>query len=115
LLYNQNKLITKNLDMLSQDFIGEMKASLLKKKAELETELKGLKPHEELGTDMDASAQEVGNDEVNQDVIATIHSDLEKIENALKKIETGTYGTDSEGKQISEERLRVLPWADKAI
>jgi RNA polymerase-binding transcription factor DksA len=40
---------------------------------------------------------------------------LEKIENALKKIETGTYGTDSEGKQISEERLRVLPWADKAI
>ncbi len=101
--------------MISKSFIEEMKALLLKKQAELEMELKGLKPHEELGTDMDSSAQEVEHDEVSQDVIAAIHKDLEKIEKALQKISEGTYGIDDEGKEISEERLKVLPWADKAI
>jgi RNA polymerase-binding transcription factor DksA len=44
-----------------------------------------------------------------------IKSDLAKIEKAFQKIEDGTYGFDEAGKQISEERLKVLPWADKAI
>jgi RNA polymerase-binding transcription factor DksA len=42
-------------------------------------------------------------------------SDLEKVSKALGKIEAGTYGTDDEGKEISEERLRAMPWADKAL
>ena len=63
----------------------------------------GLKPHEELGGDFDSNVQEVEDDEVSQDMIARISSDLEKIEKALAKIEAGTYGTDDEGKEISEE------------
>ena len=42
-------------------------------------------------------------------------SDLEKIDKALAKIDAGTYGTDDSGVEISEERLRVIPWADQAI
>ena len=101
--------------MLSEKFIDEMKIKLLQKQSELLDELKGITPHEELGDDTDSSAQEVGNDEVSQDVMAVINSDLEKIEKALEKIEAGAYGTDSEGREIPQERLRVLPWADKAI
>ena len=40
---------------------------------------------------------------------------LQEINSALAKIQNGIYGTDDEGKEISEERLRVLPWADKAL
>lgn len=101
--------------MLSQQFIDEMKQKLLAAKAKLENELLGLKAHEELGGDLDSNVQEVEDDEVSQDVIARMKADLEKIHEALAKIEGGSYGTDSEGKEIGEDRLRALPWADKAI
>ncbi len=101
--------------MLSQTFIEEMKAELLKKQEELKNELKGMRAHEELGEDPDSSAQEVENDEVSQDIILALKTDLRKIEKALAKIADHTYGTDEQGRQISEERLRALPWADKAL
>lgn len=101
--------------MLSQSFIEEMKSALLEKKSALEKELNGLSSHTEMGTDMDDNAQEVEKDEVSQDLITTIKSDLVKIEKALEKIQNGSYGIDDEGKEISEERLKVIPWADKAI
>ena len=101
--------------MLSQNFVEEMKQVLLAQKQKLEADISGLPAHEELGSDLDASAQEVEQDEVNQDVLQKLKIDLEKIDKALGKIEQGTYGTDDEGKDISEERLRALPWADKAL
>ena len=101
--------------MHTQSFIDEMKQKLLAAKAQMETELAGLSAHTEMGDDVDSNADEVNVDEVSQDVIAKLQLDLEKINAALKKIEDGTYGTDDEGKEISEARLRVLPWADKAI
>jgi RNA polymerase-binding transcription factor DksA len=101
--------------MLQQSFIDEMKQKLQAAKQKLEAELAGLKPHEELGGDLDSNVQEVEDDEVSQDMIARINLDLEKIQKALAKIEAGTYGTDDEGKEISKERLSVLPWADKAL
>jgi len=101
--------------MASPQFIEEMKAQLLAAKEKLEGELSGLKAHEELGEDLDSSIQEVEDDEVSRGVMARIKMDLEKIDKALKKIEDGSYGTDDDGKEISEARLRALPWADKAI
>ncbi len=101
--------------MLSAEFITEMQQKLEQRKRELQEELAGLQPHTELGSDYDENAQEVEVDEVNQDLIARITSDLQKIDTALGRIESGTYGLDAEGKEISEERLRALPWADKAI
>jgi RNA polymerase-binding transcription factor DksA len=101
--------------MLQQSFIDEMKQKLLDQKKKLEDDLAGLTPHEELGGDLDSNVQEVEDDEVSQDMIARINTDLEKINVALAKIEKGTYGTDDEGAAIPEARLRVIPWADKAI
>ncbi len=101
--------------MHSQQFVEEMKQRLLEAKEKLQGDLSGLKSHQELGSDTDSSAQEVEGDEVSQDLIVRIHLDLEKIESALGKIEAGTYGVDGEGKEIPENRLRALPWADKSI
>ncbi len=101
--------------MPSKEFTEEMKEKLLQAKFELEEELKGLPVHQEMGDDREANSDEVGPDEVNEDVRNRIKSDLQKIDAALTKIESGTYGVDDEGKEISEERLRVIPWADKAL
>lgn len=101
--------------MLSQEFVSEMKQKLVESKEKLEQDLAGLSPHTEIGSNPDESAEEVELDEVNQDMIARINQDLAKIKKALEKIEAGTYGVDDAGNQISEARLRVLPWADKAI
>lgn len=101
--------------MLSAEFINEMKARLEELKAKFEAELSGVKPHTELGNDYDDTASELQIDEANQDVIAQIKSDLEKIDTALQKIADGTYGIDDEGQEISQERLEVIPYADKAI
>jgi len=101
--------------MLQQSFINEMEQKLLAEKQKLEGDLEGLKSHEELGGDLDSNVQEVEDDEVSQDMIARINSDLEKINRSLVKIKEGNYGTDDEGKAISEDRLRAIPWADKAL
>ncbi len=101
--------------MLTQEFIEEMKSRLLHEKERLSTELAGLKPHTELGSEDDDQASELALDEVNQDLIARLKTDLGKIEVALEKITLGTYGTDADGVEISEQRLRAIPWADKAI
>jgi len=101
--------------MLTKQFIDEMKKKLLTQQAKLQADLSGLTPHEELGGDLDSNVQEVEDDEVSQDMIARIKLDLEKIDKALGKISAGTYGTDDDGKDISQERLSVLPWADKAL
>lgn len=101
--------------MLSQDFIDSMKAQLLATKAKFEQDLTGLTPHTELGNGEDENAEEVELDEVNQDMIARLQADLAKINKALEKIEQGTYGTDDQGNEIPEARLKALPWADKAV
>ena len=101
--------------MPSKAFAEEMKQALLAAKQKLKEDLKGLNAHTELGGDDDSNVQEVEDDEVSRNLIARMKLDLEKIDAALAKIENGTYGTDDAGKEISEERLRALPWADKAI
>ncbi len=68
-----------------------------------------------MGNDIGENAEEIELDEVNRDLITRMEKDLEKISIALEKIEAGTYGIDGNGEQISEERLRVLPWADTAL
>ena len=101
--------------MLSQSFIDEMKQALLKKKQQLTDDLGGLMAHTEMGDTEEDNAEEIGVDEASQDVMAVMQADLAKIEQALIKIEQGTYGTDGEGRKIPEARLRIMPWADKAI
>ena len=101
--------------MLNQEFIDEMKTKLLAEKERLSIDLAGLSDHTELGREYDENAQEVEVDDVNADLKPRMEADLVKIEKALSKIEAGTYGTDDEGKEISEDRLRAIPWADQSI
>ncbi len=101
--------------MFSQEFLDEMKARLLETKNKLQEDLSGLSAHTEVGDDLDEAATELQMDEVNQDVISQMKSDLEKIDLALSKIEDGSYGLDQDGNPIREERLRVLPWAQSDI
>lgn len=101
--------------MLSQEFIQEMKAKLLAEQEILKNDLAGLSQHSEVGDDLDENATELQIDEVNQNQIERMTADLAKVETALDKIEAGTYGVDNDGVEISEERLRAIPWADKAI
>jgi len=101
--------------MPSKEFVAEMKLKLLEAKSKLEEDLASLKSHEELGEDIDSSVQEVEGDDLSRGLIPRMKADLEKIGKALAKIEAGTYGTDDDGKEISEARLEALPWADKAI
>ncbi len=101
--------------MLSPQFIEEMRTMLLEEKKRLTEDTAGLPSHTEVGDDYDENATEVQLDDVNRDITGRMHEDLIKIDAALAKIENGTYGTDDEGHEISEDRLRVLPWADKAL
>lgn len=101
--------------MHSKTFVDEMKEALLHKKKQLTEDLAGLASHTEMGDTEDDNAEEIPVDEASQDVIAMMKADLEKIEKALAKIQAGTYGTDDSGQEISEARLRAIPWADKAI
>lgn len=101
--------------MLSQEFIDEMKSKLLEEQETLKNDLAGLSEHSEIGDDLDENATEIQMDEVNQNQIERMNNDLQKIAIALKKIDEGTYGVDADGNQISEDRLRAMPWADKAI
>lgn len=101
--------------MLSQEFIEEMKTKLLAEKERLAKDSSEIKDHTELGQEYDENIQEVELDELNVDLRKHMNADLAKIEKALAKIENGTYGTDDDGNEISEERLSVIPWADKAI
>lgn len=101
--------------MLSQEFIDEMKARLLAEKETLERDLSGMNSHTEVGDDLDENATEVQMDEVNQDLGHTMKNDLAKVEKALAKIDAGTYGTADDGQEISEDRLRAIPWADTAL
>lgn len=101
--------------MLSQEFINEMKSKLLEEKERLTVDLSEQTVHTEVGEDYDENATEVQIDDAHHDVAERIKGDLEKIEKALAKIEAGTYGTDDNGNEIGEDRLRVIPWADQAI
>lgn len=101
--------------MLNQDFIEEMKVKLLEEKERLTTDVAAMSEHTELGREYDENAQEVELDDVNKDMRIRMEADLEKIDIALAKIEAGTYGVDDDGNEISEDRLRAIPWADKAL
>ncbi len=101
--------------MLSEEFVKEMEGKLMAEKERLEVELASLHAHTEIGDSLEDNAEEFPVDAVNMEVIATLKADLQKVEWALSKIAEGTYGVDEEGKEIGEDRLRAIPWADKAI
>lgn len=54
----------------------------------------------------------VENDEILQAVEESARAELRQIERALERLEAGTYGVcETCGDRISEDRLRVVPYA----
>lgn len=101
--------------MHTQEFIAEMKGLLLEKKQQLTQELSGLHAHTEMGNDDEDVSYELPVDEVNQDLIVRLQKDLASIDAALARVESGTYGIDENGNEISEDRLRAIPWAEHGV
>lgn len=101
--------------MFSEEFLNEMRIKLISSKDELTDQLKNLSVHTEIGDEVDENAKEFEMDSVNQDLIAGMREDLRKIDTALEKLDQGTYGLDENGNEIPEERLRLIPWADKNV
>lgn len=68
------------------------------------------------GGDMVDLALDAVNDEVNYQLAAVETRELNQIEEALKRIEAGTYGVcEITGKQIPLARLQALPYATTTI
>ncbi len=98
--------------MHSKEFVEKMKERLLEEQERLQDELKQFGHHQEIGNRDDDNALEIEMDEVSEDIAETLRSDLKKVESALQKIETGSYGMTEDGQMIPEARLEVIPWAD---
>ncbi len=101
--------------MHQADFVNRMKDRLAEEQERINEELGSFAAHTEMGDEADENASEVELDEVNQDIASSLKADLAKIEKALAKIEDGTYGITEDGKEIPQERLEVMPWADSVI
>lgn len=124
--YSLSPLYLTNM-ALSPEIIEELKQKLLAEKKQLESELeKFAKPtgasgsfettFDNIGTDPDDNATEVEEYVDNLALENTLESQLKDVNDALRRMEEGSYGTDeTTGKEISLERLRVYPAARTAL
>ena|SRR5581483_9594257 len=113
--------------MISKELIDENKKKLLAEQKRIQAVLKnedkpdaefpgGMKPkYDELGSEDGENASEVENFGNQLAVTEELESQLKKIEWALARIESGSYGVCAEGDEIEEERLRALPTAETCI
>ncbi len=106
--------------------LKKQKSRLLEKKAELEQSIAGLteahptpvsaieandgpRDHEDVTTDF-LEMQNEQSIQANQQTLLTL------VENALQRLEDGTYGLCLQcGEVISPERLEALPWAERSV
>lgn len=106
----------------------ELKEMLLKEKSELEENLLRIaKPidkkegdyetsFDDIGTDREDNATEVGEYTDNLSVEVTLEKRLQEIIDALSRMENGTYGfCENCNKEIDIERLRANPAAKTCI
>ena len=115
-------------DLFSSDFIEEMKEILLKSKTELEEKLNAYarkSPSEtdepdgtfpEYGDEEDDNVHEIEEFVVNQSLKAEFEKQLRDVDEALQRMEEGTYGICKySGEKISEERLRIRPTSSSTV
>lgn len=107
--------------------LAELKNALLSKKGDFENELgRFAKPTEnpedfktqfqEIGTDMDENASEIEEYSDNLALENNLEKQLRETNDALEKIEKGTYGIcENCGQEIDIERLRAYPAAKTCV
>lgn len=108
---------------LDTTLLAELKEKLLAEKARLESELgRFAKPtgvegdyatqFENIGTDPDENASEVEEYADNVAVEGTLETELKDVNDALAKMEAGTYGIcEKTGEEIPLDRLQAYPAA----
>ena len=107
---------------LSEDVLAKLKDDLLRKRAEILAASTGTRP---LPASMDVNSrqgdladQASGNNEVHIQLKLkqTDAKILQAIEEALQRIEKGTYGVCRDcGNMISDARLKAIPWTRVCI
>ncbi len=106
--------------------IGKAKKRLLEKQVELQQEIQAateaaIPPGDPLQasdgvTDTEEQAVDVEEVELEEDILTNERSLLEQVQQALMRIENGTYGICTNlGEPIPEKRLEALPWAALCI
>jgi DnaK suppressor protein len=71
---------------------------------------------EEVGGDDDSvdDGEVIGDEEVDDALIAQLRAELKAVERAEKRLEEGTYGLSIEsGEAIPADRLETIPWAER--
>lgn len=113
--------------MLEQKILDELKAKLLEEKKNLEAELSKIatKGDEEeyeakfsdIGRDEESNADEVEEYTVNLSITETLEKKLKEVNDALERMEKGTYGQceNCQGEDIPLERLQAYPAAKTCI
>jgi len=97
--------------------LNTAKKTLLNLKEEYEARIAKIKDHiqnpqDELNKDWEDQAISIRQNDTRQLLAAEAHQNLIYIENALSRIENGTYGEcEVCGKQIQEQRLEAVPYA----
>lgn len=112
--------------MFDQAFLDAQKVKLEEKKKNLLDAISGVATPDDqhhakgdfdpkypnVGDEEDENAQEVAQYQNNISAEAELEQDLKNVEDALKKIESGSYGICEEtGKPIRQERLEAFPEA----
>lgn len=112
---------------LDTTLLAELKQQLLGEKSRLESELSRFAKStgvegsyetqiENIGTDLDDNTTEVEGYVDNLALESNLESQLKDTNDALGKMEKGTYGIcEKSGKEISVERLKVYPAARTVI
>ena len=69
-----------------------------------------------INADLEEQATEIENDEVLEALENETITTIDDIKNALKRMEEGSYGSCAVcGIEISEERIKALPYTDKCF
>ncbi|MFC1678270.1 TraR/DksA family transcriptional regulator [Patescibacteria group bacterium] len=116
---------SKNIEKIDQTVINELKKELHSRKDQILKDLEDIaennndKPRAkfpDFGDKIDENAQEIGEYSTNLATEKVLENTLRDIDNALNRIEKGTYGTCKYcGKHISKKRLQARPVASACI
>ncbi|MBT3355926.1 hypothetical protein HN784_00625 [bacterium] len=111
--------------MLEQNTLGELKEGLLSEKIKLEKDIdkiaiktdEGYKAKvEDLGREEDDNAEEMEKKEAAQGLIKVLSDNLNEVDEALERMEAGTYGHCANcDEEIPIERLRAYPAATSCV
>lgn len=97
---------------MQKNFLRKQKELLEKEVCRIKEEIKMLKDYPDLGISNEDTSLELEEFNTNVSIKKELEETLEAVQEALSRIEKGTYGICQKcGNSIEEERLETLPYA----